>query len=520
MTEKSTLRSGMLNTIYTMLPAIDDNYAARLVYTLEDKKTIDQLEQEIADTAAQLNSDSPAADTLVAQMLLDEITLPAALRQLRIYNNAMSISELCQSLDMSNEETQKMLDVYASFSSRKYFDQEFASALKTLPKGKKLTDTQKAQYAVGCLIKSADKWLAQQAPVIKENKQSIFTLADKYHLPIQTTSILQRLYTQPGSIAFEPEMTRLLQLLLTQNPNERLCASLAAQVMMGRMTSKDAQDTALVSKLLNEQIVEEDLRIIACRYLKAKTPTDIVNTFNAVLSKLPHVDNVAENLGLAVRVFLDGTSESFERAVRLATLRQEREILRRELSKNDLYAGYEYDLSDKFGGKQSAAQLDSSLQDTLKNLPFCVDKTENKELACKVLLGTLSPEEAAKQAQYLRDLKAKSLTQGLAPELMKSYLGTKPADEILKFFEDTLAPYTFWKSDRDKHAFILRVLVGELNGDYNRQISQFVLDMLENGSSLELMTDMLSNIQTRKASKEELDKLLELYKQARVSSKS
>ena len=85
MTEKSTLRSGMLNTIYNMLPAIDDDYAARLVYTLEDKKSIDQLKQDVADTAARLNSDSPAADTLVAQMLLDEITLPAALRQLRIY---------------------------------------------------------------------------------------------------------------------------------------------------------------------------------------------------------------------------------------------------------------------------------------------------------------------------------------------------------------------------------------------------------------------------------------------------
>ncbi len=520
MTEKSILRSGMLNAIYTMLPAIDDDYAARLVYTLEDKKTVAQLQQEIADIAAQLSSDSPAADTLVAKMLLDEITLPAALRQLRIYNNAMSITELCESLDISAADTQKLIDVYASFSSRKYFDQEFANALKTLSTDKKLSDTEKAQHAVLDLLQQAGNWLTQQTPLVKQNKQAVFTAADKYHLSIQTTDTLCRLYTQPGSIAFEPEMTRLVQQIQTQNPNLPLCASLAAQVMMGHMTLKDAQDTALVSKLLNGQIIEEDLRIIACRYLKAKTPADIVHTFTAVLDKLPHVDNAAENLGLAVRVFLDGTPESFTRAVRTATLRQEREILRRELSKNDLYAGYEYDLSDKFGGKQTADQLHDALQDTLKNLPYCVDKTENKELACKVLLGTLSPEEAAKQAQYLRDLKAKSLTQGLAPELMKSYLGTKPADEILKFFETVLAPYTFWKSDQDKHAFVLRVLVGELNGNYNRQISRFVLDMLENGSSLELMTDMLSNIQTRKTSQEDLDKLLALYKQARVSSKS
>ena len=158
------------------------------------------------------------------------------------------------------------------------------------------------------------------------------------------------------------------------------------------------------------------------------------------------------------------------------------------------------------------------MNELLQTLPYCADAKDNKELACKVLLGSLSHEEAAKQAKYLRDLKAQTLTQGLAPELMKSYLGTKPAEEILKFFEENLAPYTFWKSDREKHVFALRTLVGELNGTYNRRISQFVLDMLENGSSLELMTDMLSNIQTRKAGKEELDNLLNMYKQARVDS--
>ena len=520
MTEKSTLRSGMLSTIYNMLPAIDDDYAARLVYTLEDKKTLSQLQQDIADTAAQLSSDSPHADTLVAQMLLDEITLPAALRQLRIYNNGMSITELCDSLEMPIANTQKLLDVFASFSSRKYFDQEFAAALNKLPKGKKMTDTQKAQFAVDLLLEQADQWLTQQKPVCKENKKTVFALADKYKLSIPTTAGLQRLYIQPGSIAFQPEMERLLEQLLTQNSDERLCASLAAYVMLGKLTLKDAQDTALVSKLVDGQILEEDLLVIACRYLKVKTPGDIVNTFKAVLSKLPHVDTPTENLGLAVRVLLDGTADSFTRADRLASLRQAREFLRRELAKKDIYAGYEYELADHFGGKKTFSQVEQVMEDTLRNLPFCIDKKENKELACKVLLGTLSPEEAAKQAQYLRDLKAKSLTQGLAPELMKSYLGTKSAEEILEFFERCLAPYTFWKSNREKHEFVLRVLLGELNGNYNSQISQFVLEMLENGSSLELMTDMLSNIQTRKTSKEELDKLLHLYKQARADSKA
>lgn len=519
MTQKTQIRSGMLSTIYNMLPAINDDYAAKLVYTLEDKKTVQQLQQDIADTAAQLSSDSPSADTLVAKILLDEITLPAALRQLRIYNNAISIAELGESLDLTEENMHKLLEVYASFSSRKYFDQEFAAALQNLSTSKPLTDTQKALRATNHLIDQARQWLTQQAPIAKQNKHDIFMTADKYHLSLQTTAELELLYTQPASIAFLPEMNHQLEQLQQHNPDAQLCASLAAHVMLGKLTPKDAQSMALVSKLVDGQILEEDLRIIACRYLKTKTPQDIVDTFKAVLAKLPHVSLPAENLGLAVRVLLDGTPESFEQACQIATQRQAREELRRVLTKNDLYTGYEYELAALFGGKKTAKQLAEMMNDTLQNLPFCEDAAENKELACKVLLGTLSPEEATQQAQYLRDLKATSLTKGLTPALMKNYLGTQSAEEIVAFFEDSLKPYSFWKSNRPAHEFALRVLLGELNGMYNRQISQFVLEMLENGSSLDLMTDMLSNIQTRKTSKEDLDNLLHMYKQARADSK-
>ena len=127
MSEKANKRSGMLGTIYNMLPAIDDDYAAKLVYTLEDKKALPELQQDIADIAAQLSSDSPMTDTTVAKILLDEITVPAALRQLRIYNNSTSISELCAALEVPAKDTGKLLEVYSSFSSRKYFDEQFAA---------------------------------------------------------------------------------------------------------------------------------------------------------------------------------------------------------------------------------------------------------------------------------------------------------------------------------------------------------------------------------------------------------
>ena len=47
-----------------------------------------------------------------------------------------------------------------------------------------------------------------------------------------------------------------------------------------------------------------------------------------------------------------------------------------------------------------------------------------------------------------------------------------------------------------------------------------MLEMLENGSSLDVMNDMLAEIQKKKTSPEELENLLERYKQARASSKA
>lgn len=519
MSEKANKRSGMLGTIYNMLPGIDDDYAAKLVYTLENKKSLSQLQQDIANISAQLSSDSPMTDTTVAKILLDEITVPAALRQLRIYNNATSINELCAALEVPAPDTTKLLKVYASFASRKYFDEAFAAALKDV-QDSDMQDTDKALHAVKILLQEANELLAKSNEIAHQNKKDIFQTADKYHLSVKLTAELEGLYTQPAAISFQPEFDRLLALLKKQNEDEHLCASLVARAMLCQITPKDAQDVAQLSKLLKGQLLEEDLMIIACRYLKAKAPADIAATFEAVLKKLPHVSSPTENLGLAVRVLLDGTPDSFEKAGQQAALRRDREVLRRSLSKKNLYSGYEYDLADRFGGKKTFVQLEREMHELLQALPHCSDETDNKELACKVLLGSLSQEEAAKQAQYLRDLKAQTLTQGLAPEIMKGYLGTKPPEELINFFESSLKPFTFWKSDREKHIFALHTLVGELNGTYNRRISQFVLEMLENGSSLELVTDMLANIQEHKTSPQELETLLSRYKQARASSKA
>ncbi len=515
MTEKATKRSGMLGAIYKMLPNIDDDYAAKLVYTLENKKTLQALQQDIADFSAQLGEGSPAADTIVAKMLLDEITLPAALRQLRIYNNAASVAELAAALGSSEEETELGLNYYASFASERFFDVEFAKSLQDVRDDASLSDEEKARHGFNALIKAARQDAAANARILRENKQAVCQTADKLRLPLKITAALLAVYTAPGAEAFQPRFDALMKTLEAVNPDAALNASLAAKTLLCRITQKDAQDITLTSKLLGGRILEEDLMIIACRYLKTKTPGDILDAFDAVLQKLPHVSQKEENLSLAVQVLLDGTEQSFETARRKAALRRERILLCKALSKKEIYAGYEYDIAQRFAGQKTYMQLEREMNELLLQLPYCQEESENKELACKVLLGALSLDEATKQAVYLRDLKAKTLTKGLAPRALKNYLGTKSPEEIIAFFEKSLAPYTFWKSDRAKHEFALSALVGELNGTSDGRISAFALDKLESGSSLELVGDMLNNILAHKADPAQVEALMDTYAKAR-----
>ena len=519
MNQTETKRSGMLSAIYNMLPGIDNDYAAKLVYTLEDKKTVAQLQQDIADLAAQLSSDSPMTDTTIAKMLLDECTLAAALRQLRIYNNSTSINELCAALNISAQDTGKLLEVYASFSSAKYFDEAFESALAQV-QTKNLSEEQQARESLALLLKQADEVYAHSKEITAQNRTELFKLADKYHLSVKLTAELELLYSQPASIAVKEQFEQLFKQLLHYNSSETLCASLTARTLLLQITPKDAQDIALASKLLNDELLEEDLMIIACRYLKTKTPQDIAAAFDAVLKRLPYVDNPEENLGLAVRVLLEGTPESFERASQAATLKRETELLRRNLSKSNLYTGFEWELAHHFGGKKAFEQLEREMTELINTLPHCTHVNENKELACKVLLGMINQEQALEQATYMQGIKALSITQGLAPQVLKTYLGTKSADELVTFFNKSLKPYQFWKADREKHIFALRSLVEELNGKYNHQICQFLLEMLENGSSVEILADMLPSIEQKKDSPQELETLLWHYKQAHAQAKS
>lgn len=515
MSQKDSQSHKVLQTIYTLLPGIEEREAYKLARTLENKKSITQLKQDINLLNQQIRAVAKPCATVTAKLLLDEITFPAALRQLRIYHNRRSINKLGKVLSLSPYAVTQLSNVYASFSSHLYFDAELDQVLKqkeiqTLP------SSQQAQHAVSHLLEKAATRMTGTIQTTQENRENILKTADLYHLPVALTARLIDLYTQPAAIDFQSEFEQHFNTLTNQNNNKQLYASLAARILLYEMTPKDAQDILQLQQLLPPDILEEDLLTISYRYLRKKSPQEIAAVFESVLRKLPHRITPEENLGLAINVLKKGTRGSLQQACQIASLRRDKEELRSRLEQEPLFYGYEGPLSQRFGGKKNFSKLYKEMQNLLQTLPYCQNPAENKEIACKVLLGALMLPDAIKQAKYLQDLKTSSLTKGLAPEVMKDYLGNKSASNLIHFFKTALIPYTFWRTDREKHMFALRTLIGELNGFYNSRVSQFVLNMLEKGASLKDMTSLLLTLQQKRNSPKEIEQLLRKYQQEKA----
>ena len=510
MSQKNAEQDKNLQLIYNLLPGIEQQEAYKLARTLENKKSITLLKQNIAIIHQQLGPAAKQSGNITAKLLLDEITLSAALHQSRIYHNRRSIKKLGKVLALSPYAVTQLSKVYGSFSSRLYFDTELDKALKQ-ENIKKLPSSQQAQHAVSCLLEKAATRMTNSVQTAQENKLNILKMADLYHFSVVLTTRLIDFYTQPAAIDFLPEFEQQFNTLADKNDNKNFCASLAARIMLYEITFKDAQDILHLQKLISPDVLEEDLLTISYRYLRKKSPQEIAAVFEGILHKLPHRSSLEENLGLAVDVLLDGTQDGLQQACQIAAIRRDKETLRSHLVQDPLFYGYEDTLSERFGGKKNFAQLHKEMQNLLQALPYCQNPAENKEIACKVLLKAITLPQATQQAKYLQDLKTSSLTKGLAPEVLKGYLGNKSATNLIHFFKTALVPYTFWRTDREKHIFALRTLVGELNGFYNSRVSQFVLNMLEQGSSLQDMSGLLLTLQEKRNSPKEVELLLEKY---------
>ena len=385
--QSAPFSSNVRKAIHTLLPHLNKSYENKLLRVLKDSESLQQfctaanlLQKNFCSTASQ-------KDTLVAQVLLEEISLEAAQQRLRIYNNALSLSHLNQLLQLPAAVIQQLETVFVSFSSRLYFDAELKKSLQKI-NAEPAPQLQQLRQAVQLLSEKATTRLASSAEIVQKNKYYIFHVADTYRIPITLTNALLSLYTQPPSVAFRPEFERIFNTLLSQNSTPSLCASLTARTLLYELTATDAKEIACLQRLLNRDIPEKDLLTISCRYLRKKSPQDISNIFETVLKKLPHWTDPDENVELAVNVLLAGTSESFQTACQTASATRNEKQLFNQLLQDPLFSGYEYPLSQQFASKQDMQQLKKSLQKILSELPVHDSSEKNRNLACRMLLKT------------------------------------------------------------------------------------------------------------------------------------
>lgn len=393
MDQVSVFSSDTKKTLHTLLPHLDKSYENKLLRVLKDPQGLKQFQATVNLLKKNLGSASSQKDTLIAQVLLDEISLRAAQQRLRIYNNALLLKQLHKMLGFPLSTLRQLETVYVSFSSRLHLDAELSKALQTI-KSPYSSQPQQLRQAIQLLLEKATTRLAASAEIVQKNKRYIFQVADTYHVPVILTNALLKLYTQPASVAFHPEFERIFNILLTKNSFTSLCASLSVRTLLYELTLADAQEIACLQHLLNRNILEKDLLTISCRYLRKKSPQDIFNTFETVLKKLPHLTDPDENIELAVNVLLAGTPESLQTACQTATVTRAEKLLFNQLLQDPSFNGYEQALSKQFALKQDAQQLKESLQNILSSFSDHASPDADRALACQILLGTVTPQEA------------------------------------------------------------------------------------------------------------------------------
>ncbi|ACC98791.1 hypothetical protein Emin_1241 [Elusimicrobium minutum Pei191] len=485
----------LLESVTVSLPNAPQDVVEKIVIVYNGKRTARQMFEIIKQLKEEVVINVFNTDDFIAQILLDKTTVRAASKELKTIKNKEDISKFQKILGFSEKTKDILAQFYASAGALMSFDEEMSSALAEVGY-KENPETPKALEAI--------KKLEEKALTAKnhknhaaQNKEDITHYALKYNFPFALAKIMLERFNRTGARHFKTELNFLMSALNKISQNEKINSFLAAKVLCGFLTIDDAQKFTEMSKELTYLIDGDDIFILGCRYLRTKTAKEVRYTLDAILKRLPFAEIKEENLGLAVSVLIDGTQESLEQAMLKAQKAKDMYSFRKSLAKYDCFDPFTYEISKKFAGVITAGRLVENFNSILNSLPFCSSPAENNDLACKVLLNKIKQEEAVTQATYRRNLKAKSLTEGLAPEVLKKYLGTMSPEDIIAIFDKALSHYSFWKTDSKKHLYALEAVIAQLNGTSTEEISRFVLESLEEGQNMEEISDTLMQIPSK-----------------------
>jgi hypothetical protein len=249
--------------------------------------------------------------------------------------------------------------------------------------------------------------------------------------------------------------------------------------MLFVIDKEEAFCCAHTAKAVKYPLFEDDLQTVVLRYGKLKTPAQTAEVFEAVLRRLPYLDDPVENLGLAARVVANAKEQTFKNAELEAAHKKEKILFMRKLASDKFFAGFEDELTKNFYGQNTVEELSSIFRHILRELPHAGDTYENADIALKVLLKKLPQKDAAAQAEFRKNNKINSAAGALEQEAFESYLGVKSKEDVLLIFKEKLAPYSFWKEDEDKYCYALSVIVSELNGKTSSFSSDLALKLLD-----------------------------------------
>ncbi len=472
----------VVSVIEKYLPLASVRKKEKLEQCFCGKRDVKILKEDIIKLKAHLIYQDERAQDLAADVLLGTITLGAAQKRLRIEKNFSSVLQFKGTLSLDEKVLTLLADAYASPSSPMFFDDEMTAALAEVQTMKNVEGDYKKALAAVELLKQKARLLGKSSE--KEQETELEEISKKYSLNLKLRTDLKEIFCTNPYSKLKEQFHKNFNMLEEANRNEPLNAALAAKTMLCQITAEDALEITLLAKEIKYPLLEEDLTAIGVRYLRSKGIKDISATLDALLKRLAFYEVKEENLGLAVRVLLDGTKDALDHAEEKAKKFKARALFRAGLSKHECFNGYVFEIAKKFTGEISLDGLLEKYGKILSTFAYCSDVSENWDLACKLLLGKITEADALEQALYRRDLKAQTLIHGLAPECLKKYLGTDSPEEVTKYLESTLKGYSFWQKDEEKHLYAQQAVVAELNGMWGAGVTQYILKDLEGGNSV------------------------------------
>ncbi|MDR1123421.1 MAG: hypothetical protein LBL61_02200 [Elusimicrobiota bacterium] len=412
-------------------------------------------------------------DNLLAEIFLLRQSSKAAEHKVEVLKSRAALEEICESLSLSPDYRALLLDYFAAPAGKELFTQTRGGP----------AEQSKTAFArtIDELLETAQELDADAAPRMAANKNYINALFNDKKIPPSVWTDLLAAYGARGAADFAAGFGEITKKLAAINDNPAQNAILACRVLLHNITAEEAAFCAQTAAAVKYALQDDDLQTIALKYAGRKTPAEIAEIFEAVLKRLPYLDDPAENLGSAARIVADARPQTLREEELHAAQRKGKVLFMRKLAADKFFAGYEDELTNKFFGQNSIEEISSMFHHILKELPHGGDIYENADIAVKVLLKKLPLKDGINQASFKKENRKEAAAGGLEQEAFESYLGTKNKDEILEFFKQKFADFTFWHEDDDKHCCAMSILVEELNGKITPAAADLALFLLEAG---------------------------------------